>query len=104
MDNLLYGKINPNVVSTIHWNEGYRMDNVHPYFYKLHKNKYGIFAWKQPSSYDWWSSPNVEIYGSDGSVISRIICRSNDHAKSLQQELETQLDEWVELSKRKKYE
>ena len=106
MDNLLYGKINPNTVSKIRWNRGYRMDKVHPYFYRLHKKKYGFFAWKSPDRifYDWWNSPSVEIHGSDGSVISHITCRSNDHAEKLKNKLETQLDEWVELSKRKKYE
>lgn len=82
------------------------MDSVHPYFYKLHKKKYGFFAWKKPSEFifDWWKKPTVEIFGSDGSCVLKISCRSNDHAEKLKNKLETQLDEWVELSKRKKYE
>jgi len=73
------------------------MDRVHPYFYRLHNKKYGLFAWKKPSGFifDWWQKPTVEVFGSDGNRVLKIPCRSNAHAEKLKKELETQLDEWV---------
>ncbi len=100
--NLLYNEVNPAVVSRIYSRKGRRWKKPHPYFYKLHKKKYGIFAWRSEEGIfkSFFKSPHVEILGSDGSVIRRIYCKSNDAAKKLHGELKTQLDGWVAASKK----
>jgi len=93
---LLYGKINPAVVSRIYMSKGRRLTKPHPYFYRLHKKKYGIFAWRHMDIFgDWWWPPYVEILGSDGGVLLHISCKSNKSARILKKELEEKLDDWV---------
>lgn len=101
--NLLYNKVNPAVVSKIVFFKGRRWRKPHPYFYNLHKKKYGIFAWRNQDDIfrSYFERPHVEMLGSDGSTISRIYCKSNKEALELLNQLEEKLDEWVASTKQK---
>lgn len=99
---LLCGEVNPATVSRIVSHRGKRIGK-HPYYYKLHKKKYGIFAWCHNDNSifrDIFIRPEVEILGSDGGVLLRIVCKSNDSARKLRNELEDKLDDWVYLNTR----
>lgn len=94
-DELLYNQVNPAIVSRILFHTGKRISKSHPYFYRLHKKKYGIFAWRDDIFGDCFIRPEVVILGSDGNVLLRIICKSNDSGRKLRNELEDELNEWV---------
>lgn len=104
--NNLIRNINPSVISTIQHERGYRWSKPHPYYYKLHKSKYGMFAWKNDDGIfgSYWNSARVNIYGSDGDLLKSIRCKSNASALSLRDELMVELDNWVRSSKGKDYE
>ena len=96
MTNLIHG-INPLVISTITWRSA-RRRGKHPLWYKMFAKKHPILwaiGWGDERIFDEFIMAEVIVYGSDGSVLWRITCRSNDIAKELCDELNKSLDNFL---------
>lgn len=96
MTNLIYG-VNPLSITSINWFEGYRYGE-HPYKLKYLKKKHfilALFGVYDSYYFDGYYHPHIKIYGSNGSCVKSISCRSNDHAKQLWKELNAQLDSFL---------
>ena len=92
-DNLIYD-INPLVISRIARYNGYRIGE-HPYKRKyLRKKKpiLALFGFFEQSMFSSYVNPAVDIYGSNGELLRKIICKNNDNARVLQRELNDKLN------------
>ena len=96
MTNLIH-LTNPLVISSISWRKSRRWGK-HPLWYKMFAKKHPILwsiGWGNDRTFDEFIMAEVIIYGSDGSVLRRITCRSNDRAKELCDELNKSLDNFL---------
>lgn len=95
-DNLIEG-INPLTISKIRAFEGKRL-GPHPaklrYLQKKNPIR-GALGFYEQLIFDGYWRPKVKIYGSDGDPVKVITCRSNDHAISLRNSLEAQLNSFL---------
>lgn len=93
----MINSINPYTISCIQMEKFTRWGR-HPAWLKVMKKRHPIkafFGLYNRDLFDGYFSPSVRIYGADGSLLKRIPCRSNDHAKNLCRELNDQLAEFV---------
>lgn len=93
----MIGGINPFTISSIHWNKFERY-GPHPFYTKVMRKKNpirGFFGFYSADIFDGIYRPYVDILGSDGDILKRITCKSNDHAKQVCDELNAQLADWV---------
>jgi hypothetical protein len=93
--------INPYTISNIRFKRGFRIGK-HPIWLKLMHQKNPIrafFGSYQRVIYDGYYPAVVNIYGSDGSLLKQIRCETNDSAKQMCDDLNTQLADFVETTK-----
>lgn len=96
---MIYG-INPYTISSIRMTKFQRW-GPHPSWSKVMRKRNpikGFFGLYEPGIFDCFFRPTVKIYGSDGDILKEIVCRSNDHAKQLSEQLNYELVEWLKLS------
>lgn len=83
----LINNINPYTISTINYLPGRRIGK-HPLYYLLKRKKYPLLSKLFPKAFypalgDKYIKATVYIYGSDGSTLAGISCRSTEHATRL---------------------
>lgn len=94
-DYLIMG-LNPYTISAIIATKGFRI-GTHPLKNRFYRQKhpilYKIFGY--PYSDSTWYNPEVVIYGSDGTSLLRVRCRSNEHVHMLEEKLNNDLGFFV---------
>jgi len=97
-------QFNPLTISRVKWTRGKRR-GYHPLFAKMYdratfceKMKVPKFRWHNNFRLGWWKPASVEVFGLGGFTningscyIHRIECRSNDAAKKLKRQIESDL-------------
>ena len=98
--------INPYTISSIRMKKFSRL-GPHPSWTKVMCKRNpirGALGLYSSGMFDGYYSPQVFIYGSNGSFLKQITCRSNDHAKELCNQLNTELAEWVQSTRKNEHE
>jgi len=95
-DNLIFG-INPLTISKVLWSKGYRR-GYHPLMSKYLSRKHpikGFFGFYQSGLFDYYAIPEVLVYGSNGNLVLRIPCKSNDQARDTHDYINNTLNEFL---------
>lgn len=92
--NLIYGKINPLHIMSIEVRPFKRFGR-HSYYHRLYKKKHPILYRMFAPEDNGWSIPSSVIIRGKDRVILEIECRSKDHAKSLCDQLNKDLDDFL---------
>jgi hypothetical protein len=97
---LIYG-INPYTISSIRMRR-FKRHGPHPLWLKAMQKRHpfkAFFGIYSPDFFTGYYLPSVSIYGSDGSLLKEITCRSNDRAKQLHDQLNDELINFVVSTK-----
>jgi len=88
--NLIFG-LNPLVISRVEA-VGFKRLGKHPRYYK-------IKWWKTRDIFDGVYYASVNVYGADGNLIKHIVCRSNQHAEHVRDQILAHVNEIIETLK-----
>jgi hypothetical protein len=89
--------INPLTISSIYTKPFKRFGN-HPYRNRLARRKNPILWWLFNAGdfqINDFIPPSVVILGANGNIVKQIMCKSNDRADKLAEELNVQLESFV---------
>lgn len=94
--------INPLVISSITYKKAKRI-GYHPYYLKIMRKKKpisGFFGFYNQCIFDCFYKAEVQIRGSDGSILKIITCSSNDRAKELCDDLTKRIETFLSQLKK----